>query len=209
MTGEISGMLAQAAQSCDLARIFLYKPVIKQGQIFHLKLQRQMEEIGMDGMPATGGAAAAGPDGIAVAVDAIVVGNLFFCIDFTDSHDLADAVDCAHVNIGIAGVVDVALGRLHPDGPAVFEVVAVVLLAGWDGVLGVDGMGIVDGQNHIAGCKPGGGENTGSVDAGCADCNAIGHGGIIPEEPRSLAGCPEIKICEFRRKCLHMASSRE
>ncbi len=69
------------------------EPIVEEGKVFLLEYEGEMEEVGVDSVAAAGGAAGALPCGIAVAVDAVVVGDLLACLDVGKRKDISSAVD--------------------------------------------------------------------------------------------------------------------
>jgi hypothetical protein len=90
------------AELIQFGRSFLSKPVIQQGQIFQLKIDRQVEKVRMNLTSAASRSAMTKPRGRAIAVDAIVVRDLLSLSQVSQNDNQSPATDSLHIAIGIA-----------------------------------------------------------------------------------------------------------
>ena len=62
---------------------------------------------------------------------------------------MTDSIDCSDEDIGVAGMVNVAFGNLHPNRLPAFQVIAMPFLVPGHGMYVIDYIRIVDCENQI------------------------------------------------------------
>ena len=72
-------------------------------------------------------------------------------------------------NVGIAGVIDVAFGRLHADDAAAGEEVAEYLFPSRDWVCGVGNVGVIDHKDAVSRVDGGGREDAETLNRGATN----------------------------------------
>jgi hypothetical protein len=116
------------------------------------------------------------PDGIATAVDGIVVGNFFARCDLSSRNHQSFPVHGLDMSIGVTRMVYVSFGWLHENNPPTFEVIAMALLL----VILERGMivynpRIIDRENGFALKEWTNSEDTTPLNATFVDHNCVSH----------------------------------
>jgi hypothetical protein len=105
------------------------------------------------------------PECIAVAVNRIVVSDLFSSSNISQTYNEPLSFDSPGVSVRLTRVVDVPLRRLHQHDSTLFEIVAMAaFLPGLERVLRVRDARIVDRQDRLARTKRGVAKHSDALD---------------------------------------------
>lgn len=108
--------------------VFFLKPLLEFRQILALKLERQVEEVGMNLVATACGSTVALPDRVSCTIHGIVVSDFVALRNVTARDDETLAVYGLYECVGITRMIYMSLRDLHENNFAAFEVITMALV---------------------------------------------------------------------------------